>query len=433
VLATSFEFISMAWLTIADPLWSIWAVRLRENEAMRSDRLSFSSTRREFLIGAALAPAVGAASSAKGLVRIVTVPSRGLQPQVAMSEGVVHLAYFAGDPKHGDVFYTRSEDFGDVFSSPIRVNSQEGSAIAMGAIRGAQISVGKGNRVHVAWNGSDTAEPRGPVNPEAGKPGSPMLYARLSDRDAFEPQRNLIQETFGLDGGGSVTADHSGNVYVGWHGKAPGAREGEVGRQIWIARSRDEGRTFAKERPVSEEPTGACGCCGMRLFADSSGVIYGLYRSATANVHRDIYALRSEDAGSSFSVALLHPWNINACPMSSMNLVEAGNDVVGTWETQTQVYFAPVSRGVEVARAATIAPPGDKPKRKYPAVARNGRGETLLAWVEGSGWQRGGVLGWQIFDQAGRPSVACEVGQSVPVWSFPTVFVRPDEGFAIVV
>jgi hypothetical protein len=407
---------------------------LRENETMGSDWSLVSSTRRRFLIGAAAAPMLGAASSAKGLVRIAPVPSRGLQPQTAVSESVIHLVYFAGDPKHGDVFYTRSDDFGDTFSPPVRVNSQAGSAIAMGAIRGAQISVGKRNRVHVAWNGSDTAEPRGPINPEAGKPGSPMLYARLNDRGtAFEPQRNLIQETFGLDGGGSVAADHSGNVYIGWHGKAAGAREGEAGRQIWIARSEDEGRTFAKERPASDEPTGACGCCGMRLFADSGGVIHGLYRSAREDVHRDIYLLRSQDKGNSFSVALLHPWNINACPMSSMNLVQTGNDVVGTWETETQVYFAPVGRGIDVAKAATAAPPGENPKRKHPALARNGRGETLLAWVEGSGWQRGGVLGWQIFDPKGRPSVACEFQQSVPVWSFPAVFARPDEGFTILV
>jgi len=351
-----------------------------------------------------------------------------------MSEGVVHLVYFAGDPKHGDVFYTRSEDFGDAFSPAVRVNSQEGSAIAMGAIRGAQISIGKRNRVHVAWNGSDAAEPRGPINPEAGKLGSPMLYARLNDGGtAFEPQRNLMQETLGLDGGGSLAADQRGNVYVGWHGKAPGAREGEAGRQVWIARSEDEGRTFSKERPVSHEPTGACGCCGMRLFADSRGVIHGLYRSARENVHRDIYVLKSRDSGDSFSVALLHPWNVNACPMSSMDLLEAGNEVLGAWETQTQVYFTRLDRDVDMARAAMIAPPGDNPKRKYPALARNGRRETLLAWVEGSGWQRGGILGWQIFDPTGRPSVACEVRQSVPVWSFPAAFVRPDGGFAILV
>ena len=395
-----------------------------------------SSTRRQFMLGAAVAAAVplSAASSDKSLVRIVPVPSGGIQPQVAVSEGVVHLIYFGGDPKHGDVFYARSEDAGSAFSSPVRVNSQAGSAIAIGAIRGAQISVGKRKRVHVSWNGSDAAEPRGPMNPEAGKPGSPMLYARLNDQGtAFEQQRNLMRETFGLDGGGSIAADLRGNVYAGWHGKAPGARPGEAGRQVWIARSLDEGRTFAKERPVSQEPTGACGCCGMRLFADSHGVIHGLYRSATEDIHRDIYVLRSEDRGDSFSVALLHPWKINACPMSSMSLIEAGKDVVGAWETQTQVYFAPVSKGVDAAKAATVEPPGENPKRKYPALARNGRGETLLAWIEGSGWQRGGILGWQIFDPVGRPTAACDDRRNVPTWSFPAAFARPDEGFTIVV
>src|SRR5260370_25866112 len=112
-----------------------------------------------------------------------------------------------------------------------------------------------------------------------------MLYTRLSDRGiAFEEQRNLMCETFGLDGGGSVAADHKGNVYAAWHGKAPGARQGEAGREVWIARSVDEGRTFAKERGVSKEPTGACGCCALRFFADSVGTLYSLYRPATESV-----------------------------------------------------------------------------------------------------------------------------------------------------
>ena len=390
-------------------------------------------TRRDFLIGAAAAaPALRAATP--DLVQIVRLPWGGIQPQLVVSEDIVHMTYFAGDARHGDVFYTRSEDFGGAFSPAVRVNSQEGSAIAIGAIRGAQISVGRRNRVHIAWNGSDAAEPRGPINPEAGKPGSPMLYARLSDRGAgFEPQRNLMRETFGLDGGGSVAADDNGNVYVGWHGKAPGAPKGEAGRQVCIARSRDEGRSFAKELAASKEPTGACGCCGMRLFADAGGVIYGLYRSATENVHRDIYLLRSDDGGNNFSVALLHQWNINACPMSGMSLVQAGNEVLGAWETQTQVYFAPLSRGADAAKTSIAAPPGKNPRRKYPALARNRRGETLLAWVEGAGWQRSGVLGWQLFDRSGGPSVACDIPKSVPVWSFPAVFVRPDNGFTIVI
>jgi len=37
------------------------------------------------------------------------VPEGGLQPQVATSaDGAVHLVYFLGEPRRGDLFYTRS-------------------------------------------------------------------------------------------------------------------------------------------------------------------------------------------------------------------------------------------------------------------------------------------------------------------------------------
>ncbi|MDP9171537.1 MAG: hypothetical protein M3N54_13040, partial [Acidobacteriota bacterium] len=161
--------------------------------------------------------------------------------------------------------------------------------------------------------------------------------------------------------------------------------------------------------------------------------VYGLYRSATENVHRDIYLLRSEDAARNFSTGMIQRWEINACPMSSMSFIETPNQVLGAWETQTQVYFAPMNRGPEVAKTSAVAPPGANPKRKYPVLARNSRGETLMAWVEGAGWLRGGTLGWQIFDKDGRPGAASTVRRDVPVWSFPAALVRPDDGFTILV
>ena len=118
-------------------------------------------------------------------------------------------------------------------------------------------------------------------------PDCSKLYARQNEAGTeFEAQRNLMRETFGLDGGGSVASDPGGNVYVAWHGKGPSAGEGESSRQVWIARSADEGRGFGEERPASHEPTGACGCCSFRVFSDSRGVLFGIYRSATENRER---------------------------------------------------------------------------------------------------------------------------------------------------
>ena len=119
----------------------------------------------------------------------------GLQPQVAATaDGTIHLVYFLGEPRRGDLFYSRSRDGGATFAQAVRVNSIPGSAIATGTIRGAQIAVGSSSRVHVAWNGV--------------------------------------------------------------------------------------------ERPAWDEPTGACGCCGMGFSVDCRGNVYALYRSAREMVHR---------------------------------------------------------------------------------------------------------------------------------------------------
>lgn len=365
-----------------------------------------------------------------GEVRLLRVPEGGIQPSVAVDpRGGWDLLYYGGDPKNGDLFFVRSADGGKTFSRPLRVNSQPGSALALGTIRGGQMALGAKGRVHVAWNGSGVALPLGPVNPEAGTAGSPMLYTRMNDQGTgFEPQRNVMLKTFGLDGGGTLAADAEGNVFVAWHGKLEGAAKGEAGRQVWIARSRDSGKTFAPEEAAWARPTGACGCCGMAMFAAANGNLFALYRSATEDVHRDIYVLASKDHGRSFDGSLVQKWEINACPMSSMSFTEAGGATYAAWETGGQVFYGRVAGA---AVEGIVAAPGEAKGRKHPRIAVNSRGEVLLAWTEGTGWQRGGSVAWQVFDARGKAMGEKGSAEGVPVWSFAGVAVD-GSGFAVV-
>jgi hypothetical protein len=101
-------------------------------------------------------------AESSGRVRILRVPERGLQPQVAIDDrGTLHLVYYTGDPHQGNLIYVKSTDNGTTFSSALPVNSQPGSAIAAGTIRGAQLALGKAGRLYVTWNGSGKAEPPG--------------------------------------------------------------------------------------------------------------------------------------------------------------------------------------------------------------------------------------------------------------------------------
>lgn len=358
---------------------------------------------------------------------LLRVPSHGIQPQTAVdAKGVVHLIYFKGDPAAGDIFYVRSEDGVHFSKEPLRVNSHPGSAMAIGNIRGAHLALGKNGRVHVAWNGTQKALPK------AAGDALPMLYTRMNDAGtAFEAQRNVIQSAVGLDGGGTVAADGAGNVYVFWHAPEPG-KKGEGNRRLWVAASTDEGKTFAAERAAFAEPTGACGCCGARAFADSKGTVYALYRGARAVVNRDMFLLTSSDQGKNFGGGSIHPWSINLCPMSSETFAEGPHGVVlAAWETKEQVYFANVALTAG-KQAPPVAAPGTGKGRKHPAVAVNAKGETILVWTEGVGWNRGGSVAWQVYDAKGTPTAERGHAAGVPVWSLVSVFARPDGRFVIV-
>lgn len=358
-------------------------------------------------------------------VALLRVPDKGIQPQVAVdAKGTVHLIYFKGDPYGGDVYYLRSKA-GAAFSRPLRVNSEPGSAIAVGNIRGAHLAVGKNGRIHVAWMGSNKGEPKGSFKP------APMLYTRQSDAGtAFEPQRNVIRSAFGLDGGGSVAADPKGNVYVAWHAPEPATR-GEDHRHVWLAVSTDEGKTFTREKPAWTEPTGACGCCGMRAFADRRGKVYLLYRSASKRVHRDMYLLVSREKDARFGGVNVGRWNVEGCPMSTAAFVEGPTGVLAAWETKGQVYFARIDPATGKCSRA-IPARGTAEGRKYPVLAVNARGETLLAWTEAMGWNRGGSVAWQVFDRWGKPTREKGRAEGVPTWSLVAAFARPDGGFTVV-
>src|SRR5262245_52610457 len=127
-------------------------------------------TRRQAALACAAAfTGFAAEKDRSGRVHFYRIPHGGIQPQVAIDQGgTLHLLYYAGDARHGDIFYVQSKDFGASFSPYLRVNSQPGSAVAAGTIRGAQLALSRRGHLHVAWNGSMEAEPKGTINPDSG-------------------------------------------------------------------------------------------------------------------------------------------------------------------------------------------------------------------------------------------------------------------------
>lgn len=355
-------------------------------------------------------------------VTLIRTPDNGIQPRAEVDgKGVVHLVYYKGEPGGGDVFYVRRKPGQLDFSTPVKVNSHPGSAMAMGTIRGAQMALGRNDRVHVAWNG--------PAPEKGGYMAAPMLYTRLNDAGtAFEPERNVITFAKGLDGGGSVAADNQGNVFVVWHAPQPGSTNEEAGRAVFIARSTDDGKTFAPEKLAIQKPTGACGCCGLKAFADNRGDVFAFYRAASGMVNRDETLLISRNHGIDFEIAYAHHWKLSSCPMSSASLSETKTGILAAAETHGRVFFIRVDP--QTGKVSEAVSP--ETEAKHPVAVGNARGEVLLVWTEGTAWAKGGAAGWQVFDKDGQATPEKGRVDGVPTWSFATAFASTGDDFVIV-
>jgi hypothetical protein len=362
-------------------------------------------------------------------VHILRTPDGGVQPQVVVDgHGTVHLVYLKGQSGGWDVYYTRRARGESTFSLPNRVNNEPGSAIAIGAVRGAQLAIGSRDRVHVVWNGSQPAQ-------EPGAKGAPMLYTRLdSSGNHFEPQRNLMTSTMNLDGGGSVAADAKGNVFVVWHAHSKSGPVDESHRAVYLALSTDEGRTFAPERKINTGTNGVCGCCGLKAFADNRDRLTILYRSADEVGNRDSILLLSTDLGQTFQSRLLAKWHSPTCPMSTPSLGQGpGNTIAAMWETTGQIYRGfndPAQFGQDSQSDAMDGNPGG---RKHPtfAMSQKKSSRMLIAWTEGTGWEKGGTLAWESVDlNSGDHSSGTAPG--IPVWGLPAVVPEPDGTFTVI-
>ena len=355
-------------------------------------------------------------------VRVIRVPDNGIFPQAQVDgKGNIHLTYFKGDAAAGDLFYVKSSDAGASFSKPMRVNSQTGSVLTIGTVRGPQMAVGKDGRVHAAWFGSNDALPKA-----NGK--TPLLFTRLNDAgDSFEEQRNAITEHVGLDGGGSIAADSDGHVYLAWH--APDGQPGEEHRKVWLIKSNDGGKTFGPEKQANPDSTGACGCCGMKIFAMPNSHVAILYRTATEKVHRDTHLLISKNDGESFSVAITDEWNIGICAMSTFAMGSNADRLVAAWETQQQIKL--VRRTGDIF-SKPITVPGRTKNQKHPSVAVAPDGQFLVAWAEGTGWQKGGALAWQLYNADGTIADKSGRAEGLPMWSLPSVVMVGDQGFCVI-
>lgn len=344
-------------------------------------------------------------------VRLERVPEGGVQPQITTttSDGTLHLVYLKGDPRGCDVRHCVKKNNSASWSTPRTINSIPRAAIAAGTIRGAQVAAGKDNSLHIVWNGVGDHKQQIP---------SPLFYTRSLDGGmSFEPQRDLRADTQALDGGASVAASAKGEIFIVWHGAPAGAEPGEIHRRVYILKSTNNGTAFSTPQIANTDDPGVCACCSLKTFVAPTGELLTLYRAARSMSQRDIVLMTSRDGGTTFQHRDVGPWAINACPMSSASIISIGTRTRAAWEAEGKVFTALLD-----AESDALAVSGEK--ARHPSLAVNSKGETLITWSIGTGWQKGGQLGWLMLDTAGRPTKQSGTQPGVPVWDFPAAYAE---------
>lgn len=357
-------------------------------------------------------------------MEVLRTPAGGLQPRAVVDgKGVLHLLSFHGDPRGGELEYRCSSDGGHTFGTPLRVNSRARDAVAIGNVRGAALALGRDGRVHVVWNGR---EPEGGAHAEG-----PLAYTRLdASGQAFEPTRDLTGAHPGLDGGSAVAADEHGNVWVLWHAPegGPESPADEAHRRVFVAHSADDGGHFTSERAASPEGSGVCPCCGLGAAATGDGGLAVLYRTARDGVRRDATRLLARTPEGPFEAALVAPWRVEACVMSTFALARGPHGLLGAVEAEGQVRVSALEEDAPVSRSV----PGEPAGRKHPSLACGADGSFLVAWIEGMSWGQGGTLVWQLHGPDGQP-LEGEAGRhdGLPPWSLVQAVALPGGRYAV--
>ena len=207
------------------------------------------------------------------------------------------------------------------------------------------------------------------------------------------------------------------------HGAPP-----PVSKALLLARSTDEGETFATPAPIeSDYPGGACACCALRavLRADRS-LLLG-FRGAHQNV-RDVYVLREAGASPRFRSIRVSAddWTFEGCPMAGPSLEAVGADEIRVaWMSRDQVYRS-VSRDGGRSFGPRIAPSdGSGGRRTLPLTVSGAHGEQLFAWIES------GRVRWEQIGAEETPIGSCDNGP-VGADTRVTAFADPDGGFVLV-
>lgn len=261
----------------------------------------------------------------------------------------------------------RSVDRGAHFQPPVQVND-DGLAISHTF---EHVVTGKDNAVYVAWLDGRNKD----------RSGAGIMFARSPDHGATVG-KNLVLDGMACPCCRPMLAEApDGSLWVAWRKTF----EGNV-RDIVVARSTDQGRTFSPPTIVSRDGWvfDACPHRGPSVAFDGRGRIYiGWYTEGKDEQPR-LFISTSDDQGATFSAPVALHNATTSLPDNLHMAVHPDGRVVAVWEEVTGVRKRVVMR-VSDDRGQTFGPMqtlSRGSKAEHPTVAIHDSGAVALGWTE---------------------------------------------------
>ncbi len=275
--------------------------------------------------------------------------SGAIQPQVAVAPGGrIHVVF----GRNGVVYHTSSPD-GRTFSTPVQVGSLE--KLALGMRRGPRITATDNLILITAISHAD---------------GVVHTWLSRDDGKSWPPGAILNEvPSSAREGLQALAGDGHGRVAAAWldlrHNKM----------ELWSRMSSDGGQTWQPETMIYAAPEGPiCQCCHPSLAFAPDGTLAAMWRNSVAG-SRDLWLALSRDGGRTFPQPTklgTGTWKFTACPMDGGSVAfDAKGQPVAVWRRASTV-LASEAENAEEHLADNAAQP-------VVAMGRSGR---WVVWEE---------------------------------------------------
>jgi hypothetical protein len=223
---------------------------------------------------------LGAVAYAQDGTKSETIATDAIQPQVAIGNGLIAVAYIS----KGDVHVATSADGGKAFKSGIAM--QHGQ-VRGGKRRGPRVAIDDDGGIHVTAPMPGNSQPN-----KRGMRKNELFYSVSRDggKTWADPLRVNTPDESAAEGLHWMAVSEAGVVHIAW-------MDMRIENSIQLFYTTIEDGKKGEERSVFAEP---CPCCAPGLTVDAKGNPILVVRDA-AQTDRAIQLLRSTNGGKTFS------------------------------------------------------------------------------------------------------------------------------------